>query len=128
MPGGSYDANTLDGADGATYSPNEAKYAGKKGAGTYYESGINNSKKYYMHGGNGGGAAAFRWRFSDNDGNWYPSTQGYYTSVGGNGQDYVAETYATDGVLGGGGGSGYKSDSLRSGVGGAGAVVVVFYT
>lgn len=127
MPGGSYDANTLDGADGATASPNVAKYAGKKGAGTYYESGINNLKKHYKHGGNGGGAAAFRWRFSDNDGNWYPSSTGYYTSVGGNGEDYVAETYATDGVLGGGGGSGYKSDSLRSGAGGHGAVIVVFY-
>lgn len=127
MPGGSYDANTLDGADGATASPNVAKYAGKKGAGTYHKSGINNSKKYYKHGGNGGGAAAFRWRFSDNDGNWYPSSTGYYTSVGGNGEDYVAETDATDGELGGGGGSGYKEDSFRSGAGGHGAVIVVFY-
>ena len=128
MPGGSYDDSTLNGMDGSTEAPNEDKYAGKRGQGTTYKSGINDKIEYFKHGGNGGGAAAFRWRFSDNDGNWYPSSTGYYTSKGGNGQDYVNETYATDGELGGGGGSGYKEDSLRSGVGGHGAVIVVFYT
>lgn len=128
MPGGSYDASTLDGADGITDSPNEAKYAGKGGQGTTYKAGINDKIEYFKHGGNGGGAAPFKWRFSDNNGNWYPNSTGYYISVGGNGQDYVAETYATDGELGGGGGSGYKDDSVRSGGGGHGAVIVVFYT
>ena len=124
--GGSYDDSILDGADGVTSSPNVDENIGKGGKGTEYKSGVGGKKSYYKHGGNGGGAAAFRYMFRDNKGNKYPDS-GYYESIGGDGQDYSTDSYAEDGTLGGGGGSGHKSDSKRSGVGGHGAAIVVFY-
>lgn len=118
---------SVNGSDGSTGTPNIASNVGKGGKGREYSEG---RFDYFKYGGNGGGAASFRYRFyCDRDEAWAPGPDGttFFESVGGNGQDYVDETPATDGKYGGGGGSGWKTDSMNSGAGGNGCAIIVYY-
>ena len=116
----------INGGDGSTASPNILGNVGKGGKG-YMDEGNITGAQHPNQGGNGGGASAYRYRFRDDKGVWHPSVTGtYYESKGGNGYDQIDDTYATDGKLGGGGGSG-KSETQYAGSGGDGAVVIVFY-
>ena len=115
----------VNGGPGSTASPNIDKNVGKGGKGELVEGNFGGT--FPNQGGNGGGASAFRYRFRDNDGKWYPPEDGtYYESKGGDGFDYVDDTYATSGVMGGGGGSG-KTETQYAGSGGDGVALIVFY-
>lgn len=134
------------GGDGSYAAPNIPANVGKGGNPHFGGTTLRRSQ-----GGAGGGAAAFRYNFSVGS-TWYPPGSGmvFYESKGGDGLDPSDNDnirFATDGVFGGGGGSGrvgvhnddarlsawadgsatYKTLDEMSGFGGYGAVVLVFY-
>nr|DAG28110.1 MAG TPA: hypothetical protein [Caudoviricetes sp.] len=134
------------GQDGSYSKPNIALNVGKGGSPHFGSTTLRRSQ-----GGAGGGAAAFRYNFSVGS-TWYPPGSGttFYESKGGDGLDPSDNDnirFATDGVFGGGGGSGrvdthnddgrlsawldgkdtYKAIDVMAGFGGYGAVILVFY-
>lgn len=127
-PGGTNDGNTsMNGSDGSFGAPNIESNVGKGGKGQEITGDRFDS---FQYGGNGGGAASFRYRFyCDRDEAWAPGPDGttFFESVGGDGQDRVDGTPATDGKYGGGGGSGWKTDGMSSGAGGNGCAIIVYY-
>lgn len=124
--GGECLSDNITGGDGSTAAPNIEANVGRGGKGIMEESSLTGAQ-YPNQGGNGGGASAFRYRFRDDDGNWYPVGGGYYESKGGNGYDHVLDSSSTDGVMGGGGGSGKSSEDSYAGDGGDGIALIVFY-
>lgn len=130
--GGSYDEGSMNGADGSTGGENTTDNAGKGGTGSEYTEG---KVDYYRYGGCGGGATDFKYRFYTETQGWMPGPDSdyFYRSRGGNGQSYTPgtgeSTPAMDGYLGGGGGSGWKKGNAvsRSGIGGFGIAIVIFY-
>ena len=122
------DGSGGDGVDGASeLVPIEDDFYGKGGRPCEYK--VDNVS-YFKQGGAGGASAPFRYRFLADDG-WHPSNTAYYESVGGHGRDCNNEfQYATSGMYGGGGGSGWLSDdtvSSRGGVGGTGCALILWF-
>lgn len=115
--GGTHGSGYSGGRSGGYSSPNISENAGKGGK---------DDESAEEMGGNGGGAAAFRYRFTLTDGTIVPSSTEWYESKGGSGKDVVDGTDPTDGVHGGGGGSGMR-DGASSGKGGSGCAIVLMF-
>lgn len=122
--GGAHAADADHATDGEALDPNVQSNAGTGGKDAE-KNGI------VYRGGAGGGAAALMHSYTLSNGTHRPtpseSASGFFESKGGNGEDCVAGTDATDGMYGGGGGSGRKTDYQRAGVGGTGVAIVLFF-
>ncbi len=122
--------NGDDGEDGAAELISIESEFGK--GGQAYEYKEDNVSKF-IQGGAGGASSPFRYRFLTDDG-WAPPEgywNGYYESHGGSGRDYAKGRNPSNGVCGGGGGSGIDigtyTDGTRTSEGGVGCALFVWF-